>query len=174
VPDLSQLLDDLYGDLSEPVAEPTAEPVAEPAAGALRRNLPDWADEDVLDAAFADWVPGPPAGACNAERSILSDLSELAALSAPSVPMTGTSVLTALATTGPTAPPPAPLPLAPADREPDDLDADPVAPASWDLVTARIDAAIEGSAPVSRESWAPANDDILPKSSGKIRLRLRK
>lgn len=40
-----------------------------------RSSLPDWADEGVLDAAFADWVPGPPSTAPAAERSMLTDLA---------------------------------------------------------------------------------------------------
>ena len=56
--DLSRLLGDVYGT-------PTEEP---PAA-------PDWADESVLDEAFADWVPGPPTDAPAAERAALSDLA---------------------------------------------------------------------------------------------------
>jgi len=37
--------------------------------------LPEWADEAVLDEAFSNWVPGPPADAPKVERSMLSDLA---------------------------------------------------------------------------------------------------
>jgi hypothetical protein len=50
----------------------------ETAREPFRTKLPDWASEEALDAAFADWVPGPQLEASAAERSLFSDLTELA------------------------------------------------------------------------------------------------
>lgn len=34
-------------------------------------TVPDWAEDDVLDRAFASWTPGPPADAPSAEREMV-------------------------------------------------------------------------------------------------------
>jgi hypothetical protein len=71
--DLSKLLGDLYetNEADPPVDSPLAEaspaspaPVSPPAPG------PDWADEALLDEAFASWKPGPPDDAPAAEREM--------------------------------------------------------------------------------------------------------
>jgi hypothetical protein len=81
VSDLSRLLGDVYGASTPPGADtdaanppphdPPAPPVEDldgsPAA-------PGWADEAVLDEAFAEWVPGPPSDASAEERDILADV----------------------------------------------------------------------------------------------------
>lgn len=76
--DLSRLLGDVYGTGSEHELQPkqaaVATPVAEPETSPLPA-APDWADDSVLDAAFADWVPGPPSDAPAAERAALADLA---------------------------------------------------------------------------------------------------
>ena len=88
--DLSRLLGDVYGASTPPaedaeVTEPTT-PMATPAAAddppappadavdAGRPAAPGWADDAVLDEAFADWVPGPPSDADAEERDILADI----------------------------------------------------------------------------------------------------
>jgi hypothetical protein len=69
--ELSTMLGDVY---SEPSPEPATVSPSRPRPR-RRSSLPDWADEGVLDAAFADWVPGPPSTAPAAERSMLTDLA---------------------------------------------------------------------------------------------------
>ena len=88
--DLSRLFGDVYGTGDERPADPeavdehasTAEapvegaPSGEPGqATTLSGALPAWADDTVLDEAFANWVPGPPDDAPGAERGMLSDLA---------------------------------------------------------------------------------------------------
>jgi hypothetical protein len=63
--DLSHLLGDVYGD------DPDGEPVRREPAAEQRSAAPDWADDSVLDAAFANWTPGPPPDAPAAEREVL-------------------------------------------------------------------------------------------------------
>jgi len=87
VSDLSRLLGDVYGASSPPESEqeaadptsPTAVPAAAddpPAPHAEAAGpgpaAPGWADEAVLDEAFAEWVPGPPADASAEERGMLA------------------------------------------------------------------------------------------------------
>jgi hypothetical protein len=95
VSDLSRLLGDVYGastppssddteptDATAPTGPPAAadDPPAPPVeasgveAAEVRPAAPSWADEEVLDEAFADWVPGPPADASQEERGILDDV----------------------------------------------------------------------------------------------------
>lgn len=80
------MLGDVYSDRDDEtssagrVPAPPADRAPSPAGSrprTIRRGsaMPDWADEGVLDAAFANWVPGPPASAPAAERSILTDLA---------------------------------------------------------------------------------------------------
>lgn len=77
--DLSRLLGDVYGSGSDEDLTDEAAPTRDLADEPVRGTSPDWADESVLDEAFADWVPGPPAEAPDAERSALSDLAAEAA-----------------------------------------------------------------------------------------------
>jgi hypothetical protein len=89
VSDLSRLLGDVYGASTTPEGEveasdpttPTAVPAAadDPPAPPVEASqpgpaAPGWADEAVLDEAFAEWVPGPPADASAEERGILADV----------------------------------------------------------------------------------------------------
>lgn len=89
--DLSRLLGDVYGastppaedvdaaDPTSPSAVPTAadDPPAPPVEDLNTGSgpaAPGWADEAVLDDAFADWVPGPPSDADAEERDILAGI----------------------------------------------------------------------------------------------------
>jgi hypothetical protein len=89
VSDLSRLLGDVYGASTPPEGEvettapttPTAAPDAadDPPAPPVEAAdagpaAPGWADDAVLDEAFAEWVPGPPADASAEERGILADV----------------------------------------------------------------------------------------------------
>lgn len=81
--DLSRLLGDVYGSGEEDEAPPAPSAPQAPATlaealPAVPSGLPEWADETVLDAAFASWVPGPPASAPDAERTMLTDLASAA------------------------------------------------------------------------------------------------
>lgn len=68
--DLSRLLGDVYGgtalDSGAGGGDSVDDAVVEEA-----RSLPDWADDDTLDEAFAGWVPGPPEGAPAAEHAAM-------------------------------------------------------------------------------------------------------
>jgi hypothetical protein len=60
-------------EVEETGVEETGVEEARPAT--LSGALPEWADESVLDEAFANWVPGPPSDAPQAELGMLSDLA---------------------------------------------------------------------------------------------------
>lgn len=89
--DLSRLLDDVYQNgpvtpaAKRPAPEPAAPAAAAPAAAppapppapaAAPPPAPDpdmaWASDESMDEAFADWVPGPGAGAPAAERELFA------------------------------------------------------------------------------------------------------
>ena len=59
MPDLSEMLGDVYGAPEEEPAPATSE-------------TPGWADDEHLDKAFADWTPGPDADAPAAERGMFA------------------------------------------------------------------------------------------------------
>jgi hypothetical protein len=72
--DLSKLLGDLY-ETNEVVDEPVDTPLADTTSAASAASAapppgPAWADEALLDEAFASWKPGPPDDAPAAEREI--------------------------------------------------------------------------------------------------------
>ena len=73
MPDLSNLLGAVYGESpkSERDPEDEAHVPHEPAATQRGPAVPDWADDEHLDAAFAQWKPGPAADASAAERDVL-------------------------------------------------------------------------------------------------------
>jgi hypothetical protein len=62
MPDLSEMLGDVYGAPEEP-----SQPAAPSSPGA-----PGWSDDEHLDKAFADWTPGPGADAPAAERGMFA------------------------------------------------------------------------------------------------------
>src|SRR5207245_1214218 len=65
------LLGAVYGDEHRDPDGPSV-PV-EPPAAERAPDPPEWADDAHLDAAFADWTPGPPDGAPAAERAVVAD-----------------------------------------------------------------------------------------------------
>ena len=157
--DLSRLLGDVYR--SGPAAPPaedttkTDEETQEEPAGAdgteagedaarpstLSGALPEWADESVLDEAFANWVPGPSDDAPEVERGLLSDL-------AAGPPQ-------AEATTVPDAPP-API----EDRTTSLAEAVPAAP---DFMFPQAEAEPIGALEVPLPGrWQRSDDDLLP------------
>jgi hypothetical protein len=72
--DLSNLLGAVYGDSAETGRDPDGPPVpVEPAAAERGPSVPDWADDEHLDAAFAQWKPGPSAEAHDIERALVAD-----------------------------------------------------------------------------------------------------
>jgi hypothetical protein len=74
MPDLSNLLGAVYGEEpSSPARDADDEaPVRrEPPADERGPAVPAWADDEHLDAAFAEWKPGPPADASAAEREVV-------------------------------------------------------------------------------------------------------
>jgi hypothetical protein len=72
VSDLSRLLGDVYG--TGPVEDHVDEA---PAPSGEERSplaeLPTWADESVLDEAFANWVPGPSTEAPAEEHAAVAE-----------------------------------------------------------------------------------------------------
>jgi hypothetical protein len=76
MPDLSNLLGAVYGDTpssSPRDAEDEAHVEREPAADERGPAIPDWADDEHLDAAFAQWKPGPSDDAPPVERAFVKD-----------------------------------------------------------------------------------------------------
>ncbi|MBV8235684.1 MAG: hypothetical protein JO075_08280 [Acidimicrobiia bacterium] len=72
MPDLSNLLGAVYGDTPSPAPrDPEDEAHVEREAAAEERGaaVPDWANDERLDAAFAQWKPGPSADASQAEHA---------------------------------------------------------------------------------------------------------
>ena len=79
MPDLSNLLGAVYGDgPSTPSRDPEDEAHVErePAAQDRGPAVPDWADDDHLDAAFAEWKPGPSEDATPAEHAFVQDADD--------------------------------------------------------------------------------------------------
>ncbi|MBV8297055.1 MAG: hypothetical protein JO085_09475 [Acidimicrobiia bacterium] len=72
MPDLSNLLGAVYGDTPSAAPrdpEDAAHVEREPAAEERGPAVPDWANDEQLDAAFAQWKPGPSADASQAEHA---------------------------------------------------------------------------------------------------------
>ena len=146
--DLSNLLGDVYGDddgdkKNKKKSAPKEGAEATPEEG----SAPDWSADERLDEAFAEWSPGPPPEAPEAERKVVElgdpgdgDLNEAlaAALAQPSSEATVTS------------PTPAPEADAPAVEA-----ADTTVPV-----------------PVARP-WQRSDDDILPAGRRRRGFRLR-
>ncbi len=79
MPDLSNLLGAVYGDgPSKPSrdTEDEAHVEHEPAAAERGPAVPDWADDEHLDAAFAEWKPGPSADASPTEHAFVMDADD--------------------------------------------------------------------------------------------------
>jgi hypothetical protein len=78
MPDLSNLLGAVYGEgTSKPKRDPDGAPVEhEDAADERTPEVPDWADDEHLDAAFAQWKPGPSADAPAAEHEVVEGDSD--------------------------------------------------------------------------------------------------
>jgi hypothetical protein len=75
MPDLSNLLGAVYGEgPTSPSGDADDEaPVRrEPPAEERGPAVPDWADDEHLDAAFAQWKPGPSDDASAVERAVIS------------------------------------------------------------------------------------------------------
>ena len=191
--DLSDMLGDVYGDDAngEPAApEPPAQhrdgPLPAPeATSRATSTAPAWADESVLDAAFANWTPGPPLDAPAAERDVFAPHVDPA--SAAPLPDDLAAALSA-ALVG--APPgdvalvalPAPSPPGmDVDRTTLASTSDPADPplgggASWaELAATRrasadyVDPFAESMPLVGRLPWQRGDDDILPRRSSSSR-----
>jgi hypothetical protein len=179
--DLSDMLGDVYGDDAE------GERVA-PEPGAQRGDgpppAPAWAEESVLDAAFANWTPGPPLDAPAAERDVFAPHVDPA--SAAPLPDDLAAALSA-ALVG--APPGEIAVIPPALSDPDigtdgtkptsisgPVDSPPSGGASWaDLAATRRASAdypdpFAESMPLGgRLPWQRGDDDILPRRSSSSR-----
>src|SRR2546423_15448834 len=81
MPDLSNLLGAVCGDgPSAKDRDPEDEAHVEHEAAASERTatpaVPDWADDEHLDAAFAQWKPGPSDGASPVEHALAKDTDD--------------------------------------------------------------------------------------------------
>src|SRR5204862_1145375 len=77
--DLSNLLGAVYGEEGAPERDPDGPPTpVEKAADERTPAVPHWADDDHLDAAFAEWKPGPTEDAHPAEKAFVTDESVIA------------------------------------------------------------------------------------------------
>jgi hypothetical protein len=199
--DLSNLLGDVYGDDAdgEPVAPvPPAQhrDPARPGPDATSRGLPApeatsratsaapaWADESVLDAAFANWTPGPPLDAPAAERDVFGPPADPA--SAAPLPDDLAAALSAALVGAPRADVPitSQVPSTPADDvdlAPFPSTSGPVDPldatASWAELAATRRAHVDYEDPFAdsmpltgRPPWQRGDDDILPRRASSSR-----
>jgi hypothetical protein len=171
MPDLSDLLGDVYGEPEEeaPPAPPTGP------------GTPEWADDEHLDRAFSEWTPGPGADAPAAERDMfapapaspatrLADdlaaaLSEaVLAESAPpdeaayEMDEAEADVVDDAVTSEPPHPEPAPVPSPAAPV----AHGDPATAALHDLEPVTEPTPVVAPAPVHQAGWQRSDDDILP------------
>ena len=204
--DLSNLLGDVYGDDADrgpESPEPHRDAVPPPAAATSQArpaseatsqarpaseatsNAPAWADESVLDAAFANWTPGPPLDAPAAERDVFAPPADPA--SAAPLPDDLAAALSAALVGAPPADVAviaAPVPSSPnPDVDPTTSAFTPVAGdppldggASWAEVAATRrgladhDDPFAGSMPLmGRLPWQRGDDDILPRRASSSR-----
>jgi len=71
--DLSKVLGDLYSGDNEPSVAPPRN---------FRAEAPEWANDDRLDEAFADWTPGPSVDAHRSEHETMSVVIDMPAVPA--------------------------------------------------------------------------------------------
>jgi hypothetical protein len=204
--DLSNLLGDVYGDDADsgPASPPEDASQARPASEATSKarpaseatsqarpaseatsQAPPWADESVLDAAFANWTPGPPLDAPAAERDVFATRADPA--SAAPLPDDLAAALSAALVGAPpgdvagiASPPPA-ASASEADPTtsaftPDAADRPLDGGASWAEVAATRrehadhDDPFAGSLPLmGRLPWQRGDDDILPRRASSSR-----
>ena len=197
--DLSDMLGDVYGDDANgkphvPEPPPEAASGAGPAQEAPSRagpapeatsTAPAWADESVLDAAFANWTPGPPLDAPAAEREVFAPRVDPA--SAPPLPDDLAAALSAALVGAPPGDVAVIAPPAPSSPGVDDgltpptsisgpVDSPLGTGGSWaELAATRrghagYDDPFAGSMPlVGRLPWQRGDDDILPRRSSSSR-----
>jgi hypothetical protein len=178
--DLSKVLGDVYATADRPEAARFV--------SAARQQAPEWSDESRLDAAFADWTPGPPSDAPARERAMF-DTSTAPVPSEGSGPLAldddlAAALSQALAEAPPldndlfdqdTAPEVAPsaavTPLAsvaaPAPAAPDAPEVVPVeTPRVGSAALAyEVDAPVSPEPSVNRLAWNRSDDDVLPPGS---------
>ena len=207
--DLSDMLGDVYGDDANgephapeappqhrdgtgttPVATGRSGTAAEdtnrarPAPEATNR-APAWADESVLDAAFANWTPGPPLDAPAAERDVFAPHVDPA--SAPPLPDDLAAALSAALVGAPPADvafiatPAAATPGTDVEQTTPASTSDPVdsplgeggswaEPAASHRAHTDYDDPFSASMPlVGRLPWQRGDDDILPRRSSSSR-----
>jgi hypothetical protein len=179
VSDLSRLLGDVYGASTPPAEDAEATDPTTPGAGpaaaddppappveavetdVTRPAAPGWADDAVLDEAFAEWVPGPPSDADAEERDILADVEPAETVAEP---------IDIDAWLGPD-----PVDEVEASAEAD-VEAEPIE------ATAPLDAFVPPAEPETEvhraieaeAAWSRESDDLLPRSRRGRRLSLRR
>lgn len=157
--DLSKVLGDLYGADDQPSAAPPRN---------FRAEAPEWADEQRLDDAFADWTPGPDAHAHALEHEVVLD--------APAVPAARldddmAAAMSAALVAG-NGEPEVPVAEAPAYSFPMDTaepvfePVEPVEPAAPQAPLA-VEDWLE---PTPSRPWSRLDDDILPTAGKTVRL----
>jgi hypothetical protein len=164
--DLSKVLGDLYGGEGEPSATPNRN---------FRAEAPEWADEDRLDQAFADWTPGPTADAHPAERE-MSHVLDMPAVPHAHLDEDLAGALSAALVDAGSGEPEVPAASAPAYTFPDLADlpsmdlhaaATVPAPAPAPVETYVEPIAFEPVAPAPVGPWSRTDDDILPGKGAK-------
>ncbi|HEX9531143.1 MAG TPA: hypothetical protein VF954_08395, partial [Acidimicrobiales bacterium] len=87
MPDLSNVLGQVYAHLDEQAIPPAVAPAPLQPAPAGGPTTPEWADDAHLEQAFANWSPGTPPEASAAERRFAANLPAHREPAAPHVPI---------------------------------------------------------------------------------------
>jgi hypothetical protein len=186
MPDLSKMLGDVYGAPSEDEA-----PFEYRPASPEGRPVPEWADDNHLDAAFAGWTPGPGADAPARERKLFANADEATAPLADDLAAALSEAVLAEQTTQPAAPapvdepdtgferpavtptafgqlisdevrPPAPPPAAPVEApQPVEVASE---PGPEPVLEPELAPAVAAGA------WERSHDDIIPAGRGRAKL----
>jgi hypothetical protein len=173
MPDLSDLLGDVYGERTE-------EAPRVPSAGP---RTPEWADDEHLDKAFSEWTPGPSADASETERNMFAATPEprladdlAAALSEAVLAETDDEVV-ARETREPSAVEEAvvaePAPFAPPVEAPAPRTEPTMTAALQNLEPVTEPTPVVAPTPVHKAGWQRSDDDILPSgrsARGSVRL----
>lgn len=151
MPDLSEMLGAVYGGTDEP------------AAAAPEPNH-EWADDDQLDRAFAEWTPGPGADAPAAERSMFAAAPEAPARLADDLAAALSEAV--LAEADPVDDSPVFEPRSTDDDE-DDVMAETVTLSSSSLADLEPEPEPEAEPapipmPLHKAGWQRSDDDIIP------------
>jgi hypothetical protein len=183
--DLSNLLGAVYGEGATPPRDPDGPAVpVEPAASERGPAVPDWADDEHLDDAFAQWKPGPvqDEGGDDEDEEDEADLHSAALRlnqRAAAAELSAASRFGAEPEAGPEAAPPVPVPTA--DPQSESVAEPQPEPSSLlaSLPYASDDSEGVPDVPAftGARNWERSDDDILPTKGGRrgfLSLSLRR